>query len=98
MSRIYVPDWETQIVTLPKTYLASVEKGYERDSLRFSISFNRIYTNHILHTYIPSVMLCLGSCLSVFVPSDLVPGRMGLCVTTFLSIISLFNGARQGWD
>ena len=61
---------------------------------RFSVVLKRVYSNHVLHTYIPSLMLCIASTCSLFVPSDLIPGRMGLCITTFLSIISLFNGAK----
>ena len=50
--------------------------------------------NHLLQSFIPSMMLSVTSAASVYIPSDIVPGRMGLCVTSFLSLISLFNGAR----
>lgn len=66
----------------------------ELNGVRFSVILERVYSNHILHTYIPSLMLCIASTCSLFIPSDLIPGRMGLCITTFLSIISLFNGAK----
>ena len=69
-------------------------KEMEVNGVRFSVILERVYSNHILHTYIPSVMLCIASTCSLFIPSDLIPGRMGLCITTFLSIISLFNGAK----
>merc|ERR1712228_980697 len=42
-------------------------------------------------------MVSIASAASVFIPSDIVPGRMSLCVTSFLSLISLFNGARNNW-
>ena len=47
-----------------------------------------------MQTFLPSVMISCGSVLSVFVSPRLVPGRMGLCITAFLAMISLFNGAR----
>ena len=56
--------------------------------------FRRRLTNHFLQTFIPSMMLSIASASSVFIPSDVVPGRMSLCITSFLSLISLFNGAR----
>merc|ERR1712228_586518 len=42
-------------------------------------------------------MLSVVSASSVFIPSEIVPGRMALCITSFLSLISLFNGARNDW-
>ena len=69
-------------------------RGENTDGAWLQFNFARIATNHLMHTFFPSTMLCMGSIMSVFVPSDLVPGRMGLCITSFLSMISLFNGAR----
>ena len=57
-------------------------------------SFKRPLTNHFLQTFIPSMMLSMISASSVFIPSEIVPGRMALSITSFLSLISLFNGAR----
>ena len=56
--------------------------------------FKRPLGNHFLQTFIPSMMLIWASAASVFIPSNIVPGRMGLCVATFLSLVTLFNGAR----
>ena len=56
--------------------------------------FTRPLGNHFLQTFIPSIMLSYASAASVFIPPKAVPGRMGLCVTTLLSLITLFNGAR----
>lgn len=69
-------------------------KELKYSTFQMTFRFTRIYSNHLLHTYIPSFMLCTLSACSVFIPSDLIPGRMSLCITTFLSIISLFNGAK----
>jgi len=59
--------------------------------------FRRPLTNHFLQTFIPSMMLSIASASSVFIPPDVVPARMSLCITSFLSLISLFNGARNDW-
>ena len=75
----------------------SEKNGNEIGGVSFVLKFHRLYSSIMLHTYLPSILLCICSVLSVYVPSDLVPGRMGLCITAFLSIISLFNGARRDW-
>ncbi len=62
--------------------------------LGVQIIFTRVFTFHLMQTFLPSTLIAMGSVLSVFVSSDLVPGRMGLCVTGFLSMVALFNGAR----
>ena len=54
----------------------------------------RPLTNHFLQTFIPSMMLSVISAASVFIPLEIVPGRMALSITSFLSLISLFNGER----
>ncbi len=70
----------------------TTSRGY--DGLSAELTFRRQSTIHLLQTFLPSVLLTLTSVFSVFVPSHLVPGRMGLCVTSFLSMIALFNGSR----
>ena len=57
-------------------------------------TFTRIVGNHFFEIFIPSMMLNLASAASVFIPPHRVPGRMGVCITTFLTLITLFNGAR----
>ena len=60
----------------------------------FEIILRRNMANHWLQTFMPSLMICIISTMSVFVPSSQVPGRLGKCITSFLALISLFNGAR----
>ena len=67
---------------------------YDGHFMENTYLFRRPLTNHFLQTFIPSMMLSVASASSVFIPSDVVPGRMALCITSFLSLISLFNGAR----
>lgn len=54
--------------------------------------------NHWFQTFMPSIMICFTSTMSVFIPHQMMPaGRMGMCVTSLLSLISLFNGVRLEW-
>ena len=89
-------------IRLP-SYKVSVSEGYRynttkknvtKSGIKFDMEFKRMYSIDVLQFYIPSMMLCMASACANFIPPELVPGRMGLCVTTFLSTISLFNGAK----
>ena len=62
-----------------------------RKSMKYNLK--RPVANHFLQTFIPSMMISLTSAASVFIPSD-NNGRMGMVITSFLSLVSLFNGAR----
>jgi hypothetical protein len=91
-------DWDMEInhgIPYPQDFV------HELTGVQYTISwadniylFNRPLTNHFLQTFIPSMMLSVVSASSVFIPSEIVPGRMALSITSFLSLISLFNGAR----
>merc|ERR1711997_1320013 len=50
---------------------------------------------HLTQTYIPSIIFVMVAWLSFLVPSDIVPGRMVLCVTTLLTLTSMFNSVRS---
>ena len=54
-------------------------------------------SNQIMHTFMPSLMLAIASASSVYVAPDQLPARMGLCATTFLSMIALFKGSSDNW-
>ncbi len=94
MSRLYIPDWGVQFEIGSNYSYKNEYEGEVNDGIQLDFHFTRVYTIHLMHTFVPSIMIALSAVLSVYVPSDLVPGRMGLCITAFLSMISLFNGAR----
>ena len=91
-------DWYMEVIYgIPYPY----DLEHELTGVQYTISFaknvyllKRPLTNHFLQTFIPSMMLSIVSASSVFIPLEIVPGRMALSITTFLSLISLFNGAR----
>lgn len=59
--------------------------------------FKRLKSNEVMHTFMPSMMLAVASASSVYIAPDQLPARMGLCATTFLSMIALFKGSSDNW-
>ena len=49
---------------------------------------------HLTLTYIPSIIFVIVAWISFLVPSDVVPGRMVLCVVTLLTLTSMFHSVR----
>ena len=64
------------------------------DGLQFEIKFKRLVAVYIWQIYMPSLLLCIASTSSVFIPSQIVPGRMSLTVTSFLALVGLFGNKR----
>ena len=64
------------------------------DGLIIEIKFLRLVTVYLWQVFLPSLLLCIVSTLSTFIPSHLVPGRMSLSVTSFLTLVALFSSAR----
>merc|ERR1712051_682845 len=63
------------------------------DGLIIEIKFVRLFTVYMWQVFLPSLLLCIVSTLSTFIPSHLVPGRMSLSVTSFLTLVALFTSA-----
>ena len=55
--------------------------------------FKRVFSQEMLQTFVPSLLLSLVSSSSVFMHHELLPARMGVAATTFLSMISLFKNS-----
>ena len=70
------------------------EKISEHQRLTFELTFKRDMSGHLMHFYLPSIILCASSLMSLFIPSDLLPARMSLAATTCLSMITLVVGAK----
>ena len=60
----------------------------------FEIRLKRNVAGIIMHFYLPSIILCFASMMSLFIHHDLLPARMCLSVTTCLSLITLIMGAK----
>lgn len=74
-----------------------ITKGKEFIYFERSLTFIRETSFETMQTFIPSLMLTLANAISVYIPPQLMPARMALIVTTFLSLINLFKGSRSGW-
>ena len=62
--------------------------------LGVQINLERHIMYHMTLTYIPSIIFVTVAWISFLVPSDVVPGRMVLCVTTLLTLTAMFNSVR----
>ena len=65
-----------------------------RSAIQYAIMIKRRLSGYFWETYIPSLLLSTFGALSVYIPSDIVPGRMVLSMTSFLALIGLFGSAR----
>ncbi len=95
--RDYEDDLDSPITNIPDWIVADYgpdPKSNGTKTLVFAMEFHRLVSTEILHTFVPSIMLCLTSASSVFIKPEHMPARMGLCITTFLSMISLFKGSK----
>ena len=59
--------------------------------LEILFTFQRCRISHYIQTFLPSYLLVFISLMSLFVSSELVPGRMALAVTTMLTLTSMIN-------
>ena len=65
-----------------------------RSAIQYVIVIKRRLEGHIWQTYVPSFLLSIFGVISVFIPSDVVNGRIRLTLNSFLSLVSLFGSAR----
>ena len=87
------PDWYITL-EVGNVKVIQTQWGHYFHILPLDLTFRRKISVHILHLYVPSTMLCIASMASLFIPHDFIPGRMGLSVTSCLSMITLFVGAK----
>ena len=52
----------------------------------FTITLKRSPTPYLTNTYLPTSLLALGSLIGFLIPVEMVPGRMALLVTIFLTL------------
>ncbi|XP_072037572.1 gamma-aminobutyric acid receptor subunit gamma-4-like [Amphiura filiformis] len=58
------------------------------------ILFHRLIGHYMLQSYIPSILLVMTSWVSFWLEVHGSPARVGIGVTTILSMITLYNGVR----
>ncbi len=57
--------------------------------------YDRVQVGYYVQTIVPSFLLVLASYGSLWVPSDQIPGRMALAVTTTLTLMGMINSVFQ---
>jgi len=50
---------------------------------------------HVVQTYIPSLVFVVLAWLSLFIPPESVPGRVGMGMTTLLTLTAMFSSVRN---
>jgi len=63
--------------------------------LIMKLHLTRKLTYHLVQTYIPSTVFVVIAWLSLFVPPESVPGRVGMGMTTLLTLTAMFSSVRQ---
>merc|ERR1719334_2881305 len=63
--------------------------------LIMKLHLTRQLTYHLVQTYIPSTVFVVIAWLSLFVPPESVPGRVGMGMTTLLTLTAMFSSVRQ---
>ena len=66
-----------------------------KSGLEIRLHLQRRISLHVTQTFVPSSMFVFISWLSLFIPAELVPGRMALCVTTLLTLVTMFSSTRS---
>lgn len=66
-----------------------------KNYVKLMFEFRRYTTSFIVQTMIPSILMVLASFGSLCVPSNQIPGRMTLAITTCLTHMSMINGALE---
>lgn len=69
-----------------------VEDG--RQATGFAMILQRRLQQYVVNVYMPTFLLVLLSFISFLIPSEIVPGRMALLVTIFLTIVNIGSAER----
>jgi len=79
-----------------------LEDDYKTDSydilypgLIMNINLSRESGYHLIQTYVPSTLFVVLGWLGLFIPISSVPGRVGMGMTTILTLTAMFSGVRQ---
>ena len=60
------------------------------------IHLERLINYHILQTYIPSILFVILGYTSLYIPAEVVPGRVALGMLTFLALTKLNTSVKDG--
>ncbi|XP_023344150.1 glycine receptor subunit alpha-4 isoform X2 [Eurytemora carolleeae] len=63
--------------------------------LILQLHLTRVIGYHIVQTYIPSTVFVVLAWMGMFIPVESVPGRVGMGMTTMLTLTAMFSSTRQ---
>ena len=63
-------------------------------NLKMHLRFHRNYAKDIMQSFVPSLMLSIASSGSLYILPERLAERLALSSTTFLTLVSVFSGAR----
>ena len=87
-----LPDWDINVSNgIEKD---NTDDNFVRSGILIVLEFERVKSKHVLHTFIPSILLNIITVLAGIIPNNQTPERTTICVTTFLSMIALFGSAK----
>ena len=66
-----------------------------KNQLRIAFEFRRYFVSVFFHSYFPAIMMVILAGLSMWVDVNSVPARIGMGVTTILTISTLIQGMRS---
>ncbi|CAL8127377.1 unnamed protein product [Orchesella dallaii] len=94
----YDPNFDLQVesidhIKLPQTFRNLTNDTY--DGLRFTILARRKLSFHLVQTYLPSIFFIVITWLCFLVPARMVEARIGICMTTLLTLTSMFASVRE---
>jgi len=64
------------------------------DGLKFTIMARRKLSFHMVQTYLPSVFLIVITWLCFLIPARMVEARIGISMTTLLTLTAMFSSVR----
>ena len=92
-NEIVIPQFDIEKIEISST-LGRYTVG-DFNILTLRIHFHRRFEYYLTHNYIPAVLVVIISWLSFFVDRDCAPARVGMGITTILTMTTLLIGAGQ---
>lgn len=68
----------------------AISQGGNYSALVFTIKLRRKLSYHLVQTYLPSVLLIFITWLCFLIPSNMVEARIGISLTTVLTLTAMF--------
>lgn len=83
----------------PKVYLDEgyVTAGYAQEftGIQLKMILTRKTGYHVVQTFIPSAVFCVLAYFSMYIPTDSIPGRVGMGMTALFTLTAMFASVRQ---